>query len=225
MLFLAVFCGFLAEYKLEHRIERDREKEFIIAAIKEMESDLYWINRFQGDSIRCGHLDTLSMLLMSSDRSQDVIRKIYWLYPSLKFDSYVIFKNTTMMQLKNSGNLRLIRNRSVVDSLIGLDAAYNGCNAVIEECREWSYDNVRQASTIYDAKYFDPNINWIRADADYLYKYPIKLLTTDETLLHTFSYNVKMQANKEYVYQKSIRGYKMYITRLVEYFKKEYHLD
>ena len=28
MLFLAVFCGFLAEYQLEHKIERDREKKF-----------------------------------------------------------------------------------------------------------------------------------------------------------------------------------------------------
>jgi hypothetical protein len=26
MLFLAVFCGFLAEYQLEHKIERDKEK-------------------------------------------------------------------------------------------------------------------------------------------------------------------------------------------------------
>ncbi|MBK6382415.1 MAG: hypothetical protein IPF69_02905 [Chitinophagaceae bacterium] len=29
MLFLAVFCGFLAEYQLEHKIEKDREKVFI----------------------------------------------------------------------------------------------------------------------------------------------------------------------------------------------------
>ena len=28
MLFLAVFCGFFAEYQLEHKIEKDREKEF-----------------------------------------------------------------------------------------------------------------------------------------------------------------------------------------------------
>ena len=26
MLFLAVFCGFMAEYQLEHRIERESEK-------------------------------------------------------------------------------------------------------------------------------------------------------------------------------------------------------
>ncbi len=29
MLFLAVFCGFLAEYQLEHKIEKDREKQFM----------------------------------------------------------------------------------------------------------------------------------------------------------------------------------------------------
>ena len=29
MLFLAVFCGFLAEYQLEHKIEKDREVQFI----------------------------------------------------------------------------------------------------------------------------------------------------------------------------------------------------
>jgi hypothetical protein len=28
MLFLAVFCGFLAEYQLEHKIERDRGKQY-----------------------------------------------------------------------------------------------------------------------------------------------------------------------------------------------------
>ena len=27
MLFLAVFCGFLAEYQLEHKIEKDRIKK------------------------------------------------------------------------------------------------------------------------------------------------------------------------------------------------------
>ncbi|HJS54003.1 MAG TPA: hypothetical protein VJ765_05645, partial [Chitinophagaceae bacterium] len=29
MLFLAVFCGFLAEYQLEHKIEKDKERQYI----------------------------------------------------------------------------------------------------------------------------------------------------------------------------------------------------
>jgi hypothetical protein len=44
MLFLAVFCGFLAEYQLEHVIENNREKQYIISMIKELEADTAQIN-------------------------------------------------------------------------------------------------------------------------------------------------------------------------------------
>jgi hypothetical protein len=39
MLFLAVFCGFLAEYQLEHKIERDRLKKFMYDMTKNLEYD------------------------------------------------------------------------------------------------------------------------------------------------------------------------------------------
>jgi hypothetical protein len=39
MLFLAVFCGFLAEYQLEHKIERDRAKELASSFYDELKSD------------------------------------------------------------------------------------------------------------------------------------------------------------------------------------------
>ena len=39
MLFLAVFCGFLAEYSLEHKIEKDREKQYIRSFIEDLERD------------------------------------------------------------------------------------------------------------------------------------------------------------------------------------------
>ena len=39
MLFLAVFCGFLAEYQLEHKIEKDREKQFMKSLLVDLEKD------------------------------------------------------------------------------------------------------------------------------------------------------------------------------------------
>ena len=45
MLFLAVFCGFLAEYQLEHKIERDREKKFIQTFIEDLKIDTAAINK------------------------------------------------------------------------------------------------------------------------------------------------------------------------------------
>ena len=39
MLFLAVFCGFFAEYQLEHKIERDRAKELAKSFYEELKGD------------------------------------------------------------------------------------------------------------------------------------------------------------------------------------------
>ena len=39
MLFLAVFCGFLAEYQLEHKIEKDREKVYMQNMLEDLGSD------------------------------------------------------------------------------------------------------------------------------------------------------------------------------------------
>ena len=39
MLFLAVFCGFLAEYQLEHKIEKDRERKFMRLLVQDLQSD------------------------------------------------------------------------------------------------------------------------------------------------------------------------------------------
>ncbi|MEI6750766.1 MAG: hypothetical protein WCM93_16540 [Bacteroidota bacterium] len=224
MLFLAVFCGFLAEYKLEHKIEKDREKEFIISFVKELETDLYWIKLFEPDSVSYERQDKLAMLLLSNDRSDSAIKKMYLLFPSLNNGGGVIFKNTTITQLKNSGNLRLIRNRAVADSIIGLDASYNFSNLLMEWRNKLTYDNVRQASDVFDAQYFDPALNWIRVNADYLYKYSPKLLTSDEKLLHSLGYNVKFQANFNYQYYRAILKHKNYTIRLIDFFEKEYKL-
>jgi|GEM_PF-4693569 len=40
MLFLAVFCGFLAEYQLEHKIEKQRDKKFIQLLALNLQSDI-----------------------------------------------------------------------------------------------------------------------------------------------------------------------------------------
>jgi len=39
MLFLAVFCGFLAEYQLEHKIEKDRETILAQALFEDLKKD------------------------------------------------------------------------------------------------------------------------------------------------------------------------------------------
>src|SRR5687768_10463345 len=110
MLFLAVFCGFLAEYQLEHVIENQREKKYIRSFIEDLKADTMKINQVLQASIeqRKG-LDSLMGVLKQPD----------FVNNPAKFEKYVVnifslfaFFQTdrTLQQLKNAGGLRLIRN-------------------------------------------------------------------------------------------------------------------
>jgi len=119
MLFLAVFCGFLAENQREHMVEHKREKEFM----RSMLDDLY------------KDKDAISIWLNKLELNQKNIDSAIKLYVSLKSLTAVniveigsagsngltnigiVFTDRTTSQLKNSGGMRLIRNKTVADSL------------------------------------------------------------------------------------------------------------
>ena len=122
MLFLAVFCGFLAEYQLEHKIEKDREKQFMLTMAEDLRSDsaqLY--NLIMSRKSRVRELDTLFHII-ANDEYLTNGRKVYELYEFPYWDIYRFFpSDRTMQQLKNGGNMRLIRKQSVSNALIKYD--------------------------------------------------------------------------------------------------------
>ena len=122
MLFLAVFCGFLAEYQLEHKIERDREKQFMQTMAEDLKSDSAQINRLiKLRKSRIRELDTLFHLIAKDEYLKDG-KKVYELYELPYWDILRFFpSDITMQQLKNGGNLRLIRKKNVSNALIQYD--------------------------------------------------------------------------------------------------------
>jgi hypothetical protein len=118
MLFLAVFCGFLAEYQLEHKIERDREKKFIQTYIEDLETDTASIRQILlFRQTKTERMDSLIHLL-STQQIKGHENELYFfgrtLIRSMRFQS----SDRTITQLKNSGSLRLIRNEQAADSMI-----------------------------------------------------------------------------------------------------------
>jgi hypothetical protein len=118
MLFLAVFCGFLAEYQLEHKIERDREKKFIQTYIEDLETDTASIRQILlFRQTKTERMDSLIHLL-STQQIKGHENELYFfgrtLIRSMRFQS----SDRTITQLKNSGSLRLIRNEQAADSII-----------------------------------------------------------------------------------------------------------
>ena len=122
MLFLAVFCGFLAEYQLEHTIEHQREREYIKTMVEDLKSDTAQLTRLIGiRKERVIELDSLFELI-SSDRYKKEGNKVYSLYEFPYWDiNRFLPSDRTMQQLKNSGNLRLIRKEIVSNALIHYD--------------------------------------------------------------------------------------------------------
>jgi hypothetical protein len=121
MLFLAVFCGFIAENWREQLREHHREKEFIKSIVEDVKSDTLQSNKTlrQLRSLHSG-IDSVLILLASPGimENSNVAYKEWT--QNLGLEVFVS-NDRTIQQLKNSGELRLIRNKRVSDRIMKYD--------------------------------------------------------------------------------------------------------
>jgi len=155
MLFLAVFCGFLAEYALEHKIEADREKQYAISMVEDLKLDTAALNRIiQLRTNRLVMLDSLFLLLDETENSSNLSILYYYSAMTSRFGSLqFIYNDRTIQQLKNSGSLRLIRNKIVSDSI----TLYYGSIRRLENVQEREDRNFQDLKP-YRLKIFDGRI-------------------------------------------------------------------
>jgi hypothetical protein len=121
MLFLAVFCGFLAEYQLEHKIEQDREKQYMRSMVEDLRSDTLMLE--SNVTLRKSRLtmsDSLIRMLNSTGRNK-YGNDIYYFARSISPPTNIFPNDGTIQQLKSSGNLRLIRNNNITNSIMAYD--------------------------------------------------------------------------------------------------------
>jgi len=131
MLFLAVFCGFLAEYQLEHMIEKDRAKELAKSFYEELKNDSAVVA--QKVQIRLKAENALSHLAkyfkdsslnnLSKTFTLNFLYGIYFRTPSLFEPSTVVLE-----QLKNSGSLRYFKNEELQKLVGQLSVAIHNIN-------------------------------------------------------------------------------------------------
>ncbi|HJS53035.1 MAG TPA: hypothetical protein VJ765_00785 [Chitinophagaceae bacterium] len=122
MLFLAVFCGFLAEYQLEHKIEKERGMQYIRSFYNDLKTDTA----------------EFSEIIKTNEKKLVALQKRKACFDSLPFQmkAYnpcitelmnhssgfpdLINADQTLLQLKNAGGLRLI-NQADADSILAYD--------------------------------------------------------------------------------------------------------
>jgi hypothetical protein len=124
MLFLAVFCGFLAENQREHMVENQREKKYMQSLASDLAADtLRLSNILQQRISRTKMLDSFAVLINRPDAASIVVISIIIILATRGWSFRFTSVDGTMQQLKNAGNLRLIQKSVVSDSIIAYDVA------------------------------------------------------------------------------------------------------
>src|SRR5450432_471715 len=118
MIFLAVFLGFLAEYQLEHVIEKQRANDFALSLQRDLVTDTAVFNmNIERLIISKKKIDTLVGILNNTKEAQKKVSFIY----NLSAYAFILPISTptesTLQQLLNSGSLRYLKDNLLVDSI------------------------------------------------------------------------------------------------------------
>jgi hypothetical protein len=144
MLFLAVFCGFLAEYQLEHVIENKREKQYMVTMLEDLKSDTSLLNYTVRYWDTINHsIDSVADAVQLPLTHTDLPKVYRHLNNALNYYSFS-FNDRTVAQLKNSGGFRLIRKKNVATKIILFDQLNNDAIIKIAGQHNFFYETVVQ---------------------------------------------------------------------------------
>ncbi len=228
MLFLAVFCGFLAEWELEHVIEHSREKEYMESMVADIKTDRANLAKmkdaFGNISIQ---IDSLMPLLKDNEQLDKNATEIYQHQVVLNFYNKWTYSDRTIDQLKNSGNFRLIRNKAVSDGISQYDGFIRNYISDMQNSlilKQWQSIN-EAGNDIFKSSVFREYLKNAQI-AYYAVVLPTTpyFLTKDKIVLEKF-------INKLDQYAVSLDWFRLNIDRALQQnkaldslIKKEYHL-
>ena len=226
ILFLAVFCGFLAEYQLEHKIEKNRERQFINSLVNDIKADTARLNTLIiNRTAREIRLDSLNLLL-NNPSPENYTKEIYFFAVTAARTNGIRFipNDGTMQQLKNSGGMRLIRKHKVADNIAKYDVMirFLSRQGELEETLIQSYRET--AANIFDARIFDQMLDSDNNVTKPLIETPQLLAFTQKDLQH---WNYRMYAMKALnkAIRRDSRTFLQQAIALLDILEKEYHLE
>lgn len=222
MLFLAVFCGFLAEYKLEHVIEHQREEKYVQSLIQDLKADTASLRQYINTRIEKRiMMDSLTILLSSGMHKQFGNSTYFFarhVFHGAPFES----TDGTMQQLKNSGNMRLIKNENVINNILSYDAS-------VKYLKEWDETDTRIRTTfreiggsIFNASQYyhsiDSNMNFVRPTTN------PQLLTENPVSINAITFQIQYLSISCLGNMQRGKALKIKAENLIDLLKKEYHL-
>ncbi len=121
MIFIAVSMGFIAESIRESITDHEKEEQFMTGMVYDLKKDTANLSRaINSNRLGLLKIDTFLLLISNPDKdavSSDLSRLVGGV------SGFTHFKNakTTIIQLKNSGSLRLIKNIEIANAITNYD--------------------------------------------------------------------------------------------------------
>lgn len=219
MLFLAVFCGFLAEWQLEHVIEHGREKEFIKSMIEDAQIDTANINMVSNaNKKKLLFVDSLAAIWYNYDNGKSEDYAIYKLFREIiSADDELKPTERTLLQLKNAGGMRLIRNETAATSIIVYDGIEKDVQTQHESVSKTIDEFMTTSYEIFNFKYFNPgSYRGVSHDAI--------LLNHDKVKLIQFANKIFAYGGTLAQYDIQLKSMKEEAVKLINTLRKKYHL-
>jgi hypothetical protein len=223
MLFLAVFCGFLAELQLEHYIEHQREKQYMRSLLEDLYSDTATLKRVYNRAIMQNkRLDSLIELGSYAIMNKENIARLYMLHGQTTRFLNIRFEDGTSSQLKNAGGLRLIRSKKVVNAIRQywnqIESFYR-----VRDRLEMAGEKISDVSSrIFYNKFFiitddplEPPLG-IKADA--------ALINDDPNLIAEYINRIVSKSIRTRIYLTDLSEAMQTTEQLIILIKQEYHL-
>jgi len=119
MLFLAVTLGFIVENWREHIVENKREKKFIASLVEDLKKDTLTFQRtwFVNDKAMLMMDSLISLLHAPDEYPLKAPQMYYFARAALGINNPYVPTDRTFNQMKSSGNLRLVENHEIADSI------------------------------------------------------------------------------------------------------------
>jgi len=117
MIFLAVTMGFIAENIREHFVLKKHEKEYMVSLVRDLNNDITGITESIATVTRYIDMADSILPLFKNADYKNTSADIYYFGRTIALRNLWRSNDGTIQQLNYSGGLRLIENKSVVDSI------------------------------------------------------------------------------------------------------------
>ena len=228
MLFLAVTLGFLVENQREHYVEHFREKQYVKSLYDDFKVDTFTIQRtYKEKKWALAKLDSLQEILRSGEIEKNN-ELVYYFEKFLTIKDVFTSQDVTYKQLLSSGNLRYFKDLDLYKKI----ANYYNLYSRYQELAEGAFGNVSELAEVESNLFDAGDLNSLNDSSGAIFYGLIKrpyrkfhLINIDRKNLNFLlikTGNVYYATNAS---AKFLVWLKKYADEIVDFIKKEYHLE